>query len=171
MFLKFVSLLWLVALFTTTVFSLPLDPSSLVRRQKGNPQREMFCTYNVKYCRDNFGGYCKEADPPPWCSVIIDAAHASPVGIDIGSTTLAARQDGNPPYELAHELFCEHNAEFCRTNYPQECMGGKDVTPAWCHVVSGSYEPLANFPPRYTASTAQNFAGKPLLISAMLAMK
>ena len=147
MFLKFVSILWLVALFTTTVLSLPLDPSSLVRRQKGNPQREMFCTYNVKYCRDNFGGHCKEADPPPWCSVIIDAAPASPIGIDIESNTLVARQDVTPPYELAHEIFCEHNAEFCRMNYPQECMGGEDVMPAWCHVSPRRYEPPSNLPP------------------------
>lgn len=157
MFFVLESILYLVALFTSPVFSLPVGSSSLVARQDGNPQRQLFCHYNVRDCREQFGWYCKEANPPPWC---FSTEPPSPAELAMDSTSLLERQDDNIPPELAHQMFCELNAEFCRMNYPEECMGGRDVAPAWCHVSSPPTEVPSSPPARLYCKHQAEFCRK-----------
>lgn len=146
-------LLCLVALSTNIVSALPVTPSSstlhnlpgsetptgtLVSRQEGNPQRQLFCHYNPLDCQRDFPEYCTDMTKPSpdWCDVVatpIAQLDARVSDLPTNDHALVSRQE--TPEELRKAL------RFCAKS-PGYCESLCDTNLGFCDRVTCRYDPL-----------------------------
>jgi hypothetical protein len=124
-------------LFTSTALALPVGSSSehdwsLVARQEGNPQRELFCRYNQPDCQTNHPEYCTDPNSPKypaWCAWSNPDPQPPAKTPVVDSTSLVARQEGNPQ----RQLHCRYNPGECQLKFPEYCTDPNSPTyPDWC---------------------------------------
>lgn len=123
MFSRLNSLLCLVALATSLVTALPLTPTStLVSRQEGNPQRELFCRYNPLDCQRDFPWYCQDMTKPSpeWCDVVstpVPQLDTSIIDIptDDDHSLIPRQVNQESPEEILRKQteFCYKNEGYC----------------------------------------------------------
>lgn len=124
-------LLCLVALSTSIVSALPITPSSstfhdlhrsktptgtisLVSRQEGNPQRQLFCRYNPADCQRDFPEYCTDMTKPSpeWCDVV----PTNVARLDARSSDVSADDHSLVPRQESQEDILKKQLNFCREN-------------------------------------------------------
>jgi hypothetical protein len=101
-----------------------VDGTTIVARQEGNPQRELFCHYNQPDCQTNHPEYCTDPNSPtypPWCawtnpdppSALNRRALEDAIDTHL---TLVSRQDPNDTPEEIYQMrkeFCMDNPQYC----------------------------------------------------------
>jgi hypothetical protein len=96
-----------------------VDGTTIVARQEGNPQRELFCHYNQPDCQTNHPEYCTDPNSPtypPWCAWNNPDPQPPDKNPPVDSTTIVARQNPNDTPEEIYQKrkkYCMKNPQYC----------------------------------------------------------